>query len=450
MNWNSEKKKKQMILVVDDSEINRQILSNMLREKYEILEAEDGEQALALLEQYGVEIALILLDELMPRMDGFHFMEEMNRGNWTDLIPVIMISAETSSSVVLQAFELGVVDFIGRPFDPLIVRRRVGNTIALYARQNKLVGLLTEQIYHGEVNNNLLVQVLSNVVEFRNQESGPHALHICTMCRILLNRIRRKTDRYHLTGADIYIISTAAALHDVGKAAIPDEILNKPGPLTYAEFEVMKTHTIRGEEMLENAIVVGEQKGFELIRTAREICRWHHERYDGNGYPDGLMGDEIPISAQVVALADIYDALISTRVYKPAYSHERAVEMIRNGECGVFNPLILECFNECLPEIQGAFDPQELQITQEQMVREWGNEILEQSEYLGTKRVLQAIHSVSRDEEIKGVCQDLEKEQWYQDLMKKQKEEKHEEELAREERQDLWDAEEESAAEKRP
>lgn len=404
----SEKRKKLKILVVGDSEINRRILSNMFQDLYEVLEAEEGQEALDLLEKHGVGISLVLLDEVKKGMNGFHFLEEMTARRWTDLVPVIMVSSETSSPVVLQAFELGVVDFIGRPFDPLIVRRRAANTIALFARQKKLVGLVTEQIYHGEVNNNLLVQVLSHVVDLRNQKSGPHALRICTMCRILLSHLRKKTDRYRLTGADIYIISTASALHDIGKVAIPDEILNKPGLLTYAEFEIMKTHTVRGEEMLDNALfdnalLVGGQETSELIRTAREICRWHHERFDGNGYPDGLLGDEIPVSAQVVSLADVYDALTSTRVYKPAYSQEKAVEMILDGECGVFNPLILDCFVECLPEIEGAFDPLEVEITQEQMVREWGNEILDQAEYRGTERVLKAIHSVSRDEEFKAV-----------------------------------------------
>ena len=341
---------KQKILIADDSEINRSILADMLGDEYEILEAENGVEAVTVMQKQGGELSLLLLDIVMPEMDGFGVLTVMNQNRWIEDIPVIMISAESSSSHVERAYELGVTDFISRPFDALIVHRRVVNTILLYTKQKKLINLVADQIYEKEQRSSLMIDILSHIVEFRNGESGMHVLHVRTLTELLLRELARRTDRYALTQADISLIGTASALHDIGKIAIPEEVLNKPGRLTDEEFAVMKTHTTVGAAMLENLPFHQDEP---LVRTAYDICRWHHERYDGRGYPDGLKGDDIPISAQIVALADVYDALTSKRVYKPPFSHETAVAMILEGKCGSFNPLVLECLKDCadtLPE----------------------------------------------------------------------------------------------------
>lgn len=340
---------RQTILITDDSSMNREILSDILKEEYNILEAADGEEAISILEESVNQIDLVLLDIVMPKMDGFEVLALMNKHHWIDDTPVMMISAETVPSSMHRAYELGAVDFIRRPFDEVVVHKRVSNTMMLYARQKRLIGMVTEQIYEKEKSSNLMVTILSHIVEFRNGESGLHVLHINTMTKILLQELKKKTDRYPLTQKDISLISMASSLHDIGKIAIPDEILNKPGRLTPEEFEIMKKHSSIGAEMLKDLPFRNEDG---LVKVAYEICRWHHERFDGRGYPDGLVGDEIPISAQVVSIADVYDALTSERVYKKAFSHEKAMEMILNGECGKFNPLLLECLQSCADVIQ--------------------------------------------------------------------------------------------------
>ncbi len=331
------------ILIVDDSEMNRSILADMLEDEYEILEAEDGVDGLAMLRSHGSAISLVLLDIVMPRLDGFGVLAAMNQSGLIAEVPVIMISAESGSAQVAKAYDLGVSDFIARPFDALIVRRRVVNTLLLYAKQKRLTAMVEEQIRETERQSSLMIEILSHIVEFRNGESGQHILHVRTLTDFLLRALMRKTDRYGLTSQEISCISVGSALHDIGKIVIDEHILNKPGRLTVDECTVMKTHSIKGAMMLD---ALEGHKDDPLIRTAYEICRWHHERYDGQGYPDGLVGDDIPISAQVVALADVYDALTSPRVYKPPFSHEKAVEMITGGQCGVFNPLLLECLTE--------------------------------------------------------------------------------------------------------
>lgn len=351
------------ILIVDDSEMNRCILSEMLGEDYDILEATNGEEAISLLRQYETEISLVLLDLVMPVMDGFGVLSYMNERNWIEDIPVIMISGEDSVSYVRRAFDLGVADYIKKPFDAQIVYRRVYNTITLYAKQRRLLLLVTDQIYEKEKNNRMMISILSQIVEFRNGESGAHVLHINIITELILERLIQKTDKYDLSGSVRRMIVTASALHDIGKIGIDDKILNKPGRLTNEEFEVIKTHSAIGASMLES---LEYYKDEPLVRIAHDICRWHHERYDGKGYPDGLKGEEIPISAQVVALADVYDALISDRVYKKAYSHEKAVEMILNGECGTFNPLLLEC----LTDIQGRLKEEMLTMAEERVETE--------------------------------------------------------------------------------
>ncbi|MCM1440807.1 MAG: diguanylate cyclase [Roseburia sp.] len=335
---------RQRILIVDDSEMNRSILAGMLGEEYDIIEAENGSEGVAMLQKYSTDVSLVLLDIVMPVMDGFGVLTVMNKNRWIEDIPVIMISAETGSVHVERAFELGVTDFISRPFDARMVHRRVVNTILLYAKQKRLTAMVAEQIYEKEQRSSMMIDILSHIVEFRNGESGLHVRHVHTLTETLLRSLVQKTDRYHLSATDISVISTASALHDIGKIAIPAEVLNKPGRFTKEEFEIMKTHSMVGAEMLNSLPVYQDEP---LVKTAYEICRWHHERYNGRGYPDGLKGDEIPISAQIVALADVYDALTSERVYKKAYSHEVAVEMILNGECGVFNPLVLDCLRDC-------------------------------------------------------------------------------------------------------
>ena len=332
-------KVKQQILIVDDSEMNREILTEMLQDDFRILEAENGEEALKMLKQYGTGISLMLLDIVMPVMNGFEVLAAMAREHWMDDIPVIMISSEGSEDYIRRAYEMGIADYIRRPFDAKIVYQRVFNTIKLYAKQRRLISLVADQIYEKEKNNRMMVGILSQIVEFRNGESGPHVLHIQTLTRLLLERLVQKTGQYGLSWSEQYMISMASALHDIGKIGIDEKILNKPGKLTKEEFDIMKTHTLIGATMLENLKMY---QGEILLEVAYQICRWHHERYDEKGYPDGLVGEEIPISAQVVSLADAYDALISDRVYKKAYSHEQAVKMILNGECGAFNPVLLE------------------------------------------------------------------------------------------------------------
>lgn len=344
-----EKRNLPQLLVVDDSEMNREILKEILGKEYQILEACDGEEALKMLEQYGTEISLVLLDIIMPKMDGFEVLAYMNRDKWIEDIPVIMISSEGSESYIRRAYELGASDYISRPFDTKVVYQRVINMIKLYAKQRRLIHLVTDQIYEKEKNNRMMTGILSQIVEFRNGESGLHVLHINILTQLLLEKLMRKSENYDLSWSQQHMIATASALHDIGKIGIDEKILNKPGKLTKEEFEAMKQHTIIGARMLDRLEMYHDE---EMMKYAYEICRWHHERYDGKGYPDGLKGEEIPISAQVVSLADVYDALVSDRVYKKAYSHEKAMEMILNGECRMFNPLLLECLVEIQDKVR--------------------------------------------------------------------------------------------------
>ena len=345
----ASEKLKQQILIVDDSEINREILKEILKEDYRILEAANGEECLEQLERSGTGISLVLLDIVMPEMDGFEVLAAMNQNHWIEDIPVIMISSEDSDSYIRRAYEMGVSDYISRPFDAKIVYQRVLNMIKLYAKQRRLIHLVTRQIYEKERNNRMLIGILSQIVEFRNGESGLHVIHINLITQLLLEQLVKKTGKYQLSWEDRLLIATASALHDIGKIGIDEKILNKPGKLTKEEFEIMKTHTLIGAQMLDNLDMYRNEK---LLNLAYEICRWHHERYDGKGYPDGLVGEEIPISAQVVSLADVYDALVSERVYKKAFSHEKALEMIQNGECGTFNPLLLQCMTEAQDKLK--------------------------------------------------------------------------------------------------
>ena len=375
---------KQKILIADDSEINRAILADMLEEEYTILEAEDGIQAIDFL-QTDTQIDLVLLDIMMPRMDGFEVLNIMNQYHWIEDIPVIMISAETSPSYVNRAYGLGVTDYINRPFDEAIVQRRVVNTLMLYGKQKKLAQMVTDQIYENEKQNILMVNILSQKVEFGNGESGPHVIHIHALTKLLLNCLVQKTNKYNLNYSDISLISTASALHDIGKITIPDHILNKPGPLTPEEFKIIQTHSMAGANMLE---ALPFYKDEPIVTISYEICRWHHERYDGKGYPDGLQGEEIPISAQIVSLADVYDALTSERVYKKAYSQEKAIEMIINGECGTFNPLLLECLTEIASRITIELQNDPLQLTHGMELHNISTELSRHKELSASERTL--------------------------------------------------------------
>ena len=340
---------KSQILLVDDSAMNRMMLKEILGGDYSILEAENGQECLEKMQAEAGNIALVLLDINMPVMDGFEVLKAMNANHTIEDIPVIMISSDDSDAAIRRSYELGASDYVNRPFDARIVYRRVTNTIKLYAKQRRLVQMVSDQIRARENNTDTLVGVLSHIVEFRNGESGAHVLHIRIITELLLHRLLEISSQYPITAEQQDNIPLASALHDIGKIGIDEKILNKPGKLTPEEFEVVKTHSMLGAEMLHQLGNFNEQP---LLQTAYEIARWHHERWDGRGYPDGLKGDEIPISAQLVALADVYDALTSERCYKKAFSHEKAVQMILNGECGAFNPLLLQCLTDMQTDLK--------------------------------------------------------------------------------------------------
>lgn len=335
---------KPSVLIVDDSEMNRIILNEMLKDEYRVLEADNGRTALDMVDRYGDELSLVLLDIIMPGMNGFEVLGELSRRTVADSLPVIMISSEDSDDVVLRAYELGASDYINRPFNARVVRRRVSNTIRLYAKQRRLTSLLSQQYNERVKNSRMLIDIMTGVMELRNGESGLHVTHIEKLTELLLGCLVHRSDQFPLDNEQRSTIAMASALHDIGKMSIDDAILNKPGRLTSEEFEIMKTHTTLGADML---FELGHQHaGNSLLEYAYQIARWHHERWDGKGYPDGLKGDEIPIAAQVVSVADVYDALTSVRVYKDAIPHQEAIQMILDGKCGQFNPLLLDCLLE--------------------------------------------------------------------------------------------------------
>lgn len=331
---------KPRVLIIDDSELNRDLLKEMLRDRYEVLEAADGEKGLTLLYELGTKISLVLLDVVMPKLGGFDVLAVMQKERWLDDIPVMMISAEDSPAFIQKAYDMGASDYITRPFNMNVVRQRSDNITKLYAKQRRLLSLVSSQIQEKERNNHIIISILSEVVGLKNGESRKHILSVSRITELLLSRVMQRTNRYHLTWQDEALITNAAALHDIGKIGIDEKILNKPGKLTKEEFEIMKTHTLIGAKMVENLEAFQKEP---FVKVTYAICRWHHERWDGRGYPDGLKGDAIPISAQIVSIADVYDALTSKRVYKDAFAHEKAIWMILNGECGLFNPLLLDC-----------------------------------------------------------------------------------------------------------
>lgn len=340
---------KNKILIVDDSMMNRELLYDILCDDYEILLAENGNQAISMINRNLSSLNLILLDLIMPGMDGFDVLYYMNKYQWIHDIPVVIISSENSGESISRAYDLGASDFINRPFNINIVKKRVSNIISLYLKQRRLKDLVADQIYEKEKRSNMLISILSHIVEFRNGESGAHIIHINLITEKLLKAYIKKEPSASLSVQDISLITMASSLHDIGKISIPDTILNKPGRLTKEEFDIMKTHAPIGAEII-NKIEL--DKNDQLLKYAYEICRWHHERWDGKGYPDGLVQNQIPLSAQVVSLADVYDALTSERCYKKAIEHGKAIQMILNGECGTFNPILLDCLLDIAEDLQ--------------------------------------------------------------------------------------------------
>jgi putative two-component system response regulator len=364
--------KRQNILIVDDSKFNRDILKEILGGKYNYLEAENGNQAIQMIGE-NIGIDLMLLDINMPQMNGFEVLKIMKRSQCIEETPVIMISSEESVDTMREAYEMGITDYITRPFDSVIVKKRVQNTLSLYANQNNLVNVVVNQIYEKEENNNIMIRILSSILGSRNSESREHILHIKTATEMMLRQLIKITDVYHLTEADIALITTASSLHDIGKIYIPEEILNKPGRLTDEEFKIMKTHSELGADIIQDMHLPQEKP---LVHTVWEICRWHHERWEGKGYPDGLKGEEIPISAQVVSIADVYDALTSERCYKKAFDHDTAIKMILDGQCGQFNPILLKCLKELSPRFFKMFSNETDDSIQYYEAQRLSNEIL--------------------------------------------------------------------------
>ena len=333
----------QQILIVDDSDMNRAMLREILKDNYSILEAGNGVECLSCVEHMGPSLSLILLDLNMPEMDGFEVLAELSRLGYMDDIPVIIISGTDSTADICRAYDLGATDYIHRPFNTQVIYRRVSNTITLMAKQRRMAELVNRQIDRTTKQQELMVDFLSRIIGYRSGESNPHFANISTLSALLLQALQKRKNHYGLTEQDCQLIATAAVFHDVGKIGIPESILLKPGKLTAKEFEVMKTHTLIGDNLIKSLEIYHDEP---LLQMAAQICRWHHERYDGGGYPDGLKGEEIPICAQVVSIADVYDALTSARPYKPAFSSEKAIQMILNGECGVFNPVLVDCLLE--------------------------------------------------------------------------------------------------------
>ena len=348
-NNNTSEVKRFKILIIDDSEKNRGELTEMLKREFDVINASDAKQGIEMINKYGEDIALLLLEVKICGMSGFEVLTYMKHSGIIENIPVIMISDEKSESFIRRAYDLGAVDYIGRPFDFQTVYTRVLNTIKLYAKQRRLEKLVARNMVEKEKNNRMLIGVLEQVIEYRNGESGIHVSHIKILTEMLLDKLMQKTDKYNLSWSQRMMIITSSALHDIGKVGIEEKIINKTEKLTEEESNEMKMHTLIGAGMIEN---LDEYKDEELMQIAYGICRGHHERYDGKGYPDGLKGDDIPIGAQVVALADEYDRLVMGRPNKKSVSHEQAVNMIKDRECRKFNPILVECFLEISDEIK--------------------------------------------------------------------------------------------------
>jgi len=336
------------ILIVDDMEINRAILSELFARNYDVLEAENGQQAIQMIEQHTDAIAIMLLDVVMPVMDGYGVMQVMREKGYLSRIPVIIITSLDSHKDEARLFDMGASDLIMKPFNPLAITKRVMNVTEQYQYRNHLEQLVQEQAERLEKSNQAMIDTLGAIIEYRSMETGLHISRIRGLTKILLNEVALQCPEYELTDRKIQLISSASAMHDIGKISIPDAVLNKPGRLTPEEYEIIKKHTISGAEILDKFDRIHREEYFIYATT---ICRHHHERWDGKGYPDALKGEEIPVSAQAVGVADCYDALTTPRVYKPAFTHERAVSMIVEGDCGIFSPKIIRCFQNVAPAI---------------------------------------------------------------------------------------------------
>lgn len=389
--------------------MNRKMLQRLLEDEYEIIQVADGLEALSFLKENARELSLILLDIVMPRVNGFEVLSALRRLELSENLPVIVISGETDSDFLKKAYELGAVDYISRPFDSVIIRSRVRNTVKLYDRQKRMALLAANQVFKLETNSHLMVNMLSHIMELRNGESGPHVLNIGFITEILANNLSDRTAKYPMSREDIRLLCDASALHDIGKLAIPEEILNKPGALTDEEFEIIKTHSKLGADMLESISYLHDEP---LLKMSYEICRWHHERWDGKGYPDGLKGDQIPITAQIVSLADVYDALTSDRVYKKAFSHETAVQMILDGKCGKFNPILLECLLAVQDRLKLTIEMNIQTIQKNQYIHTMVEELLRQDELPATNTVMQLLeHEQTKFQFFNSVSEDIQFEQ---------------------------------------
>ncbi len=348
------------ILIADDAELNRDILKFIFEEQYDIIEAEDGVEAINAIVKYQESICLIFLDLMMPRKSGLDVLEYMKESGFIKTIPIIMITGESTNESDEKAYEYGVSDIIYKPFYPNVVMRRAMNIIELFERRidlekelEKRTSELKKSQQKLKRNNEFLINALSSVVEFRSLETGEHIVRVKYFTGLILKYLRQMYPEYGITDEQEEMIINAAALHDIGKIAIPDSILLKPARLTEDEFEEIKKHSVYGSEMIERFKQEGED---EFYKYCYDICRFHHEKYDGCGYPDGLKGEEIPIWAQIVSLVDAFDALVSERVYKAPYVTDEAIRMIEAGECGMFSPKILDCFNLAKAEMVEAVE----------------------------------------------------------------------------------------------
>ena len=348
------------ILIVDDIEINRCVLAEIFKKDYNIIEAGDGAEAVEIINS-NVNVSAVLLDLIMPKMNGLDVLKEMNRTNKIKYIPVFLITAAESTEMLMEGYTLGAIDVIAKPFMSNFLKCRVDNVVELYEHRNELESIVEKQVERFKELNQSVVEVLASVIEFRDCESGEHVRRICGLTRQLMTEVSNMYKEYHMPKEEIEKIAMSSVLHDIGKIAIPDNILNKPGRLTAEEFEIMKQHTVKGCKILQK---VPDIMDSDTYNYSYDICRHHHERWDGRGYPDGLSGDDISIWAQVVSVADVYDALTSERVYKAAYSSETAVKMIMNGECGVFNPKVLKAFEKVLSRSQSQSTDNETNVKQ--------------------------------------------------------------------------------------
>lgn len=353
------------VLIIDDAEFNREMLTEILEGEYTVISAEDGQKGMDLLEKHENEVCVVLLDLIMPVMDGFEVMMTMGQKGYLKNIPVLVISGEQAVDIERKCFDYGVTDFIRKPFDNELVLRRVRNMVDLFAYRNCLeervasqtmtlkrqYEMICRQAEELKQRNEQITDILAEVVESRNLESGEHVKRVKSYTKILAEELMRRYPEYKLTEEEVRIIESASAMHDIGKIVIPDNILLKPGKLTDEEFECMKSHTVRGCEVLDHIEGVWDER---YKKYAYKICRHHHERFDGRGYPDKLVGDEIPIEAQIVSVADVYDALISERCYKKAFTKEQAFHMITNGECGTFSPKLMDCFRNARETLENV------------------------------------------------------------------------------------------------